>query len=168
MISEYCLSVYLYPSLSLYIYIYIYIYIYMCVCVCVCNIYLPPGFWFYFWIWRYQISTFWHVYFSFLYAFKNVCVLSFISFLLLSKDAFFILIFLLFTIDSQESRHVAFGLLGMYPVDTSVWVVTNFSWSSFGVCLSDVSWRVPNLFLTHKVYWWLISLLAMKDSVIGR
>ena len=43
---------------------------------------------------------------------------------------------------SQGSLHLALDLIGMHSAAASIWVVTKFSYSSFGVCLSDVSWRV--------------------------
>ena len=48
---------------------------------------------------------------------------------------------------------------------TSILAVIKFSYSSFVVCLSDVSWRVSNLLLTVTAYWLLISVLTYRHIV---
>ena len=42
-------------------------------------------------------------------------------------------------IDSHEMLHLGLGLVGMHLTVVSIWVVTKFSYLSFGVYLSDVS-----------------------------
>ena len=95
--------------------------------------------------------------------FLNFCVLAFAGFLLLSNDAFFLSHFSLTAIDSHRTLHVTFGLVVIYSAVASIWVVRKFSYSSFGLCFSDVSWEVSDLFLTVTLYWLLISLLVIED-----
>ena len=60
------------------------------------------------------------------------------KFLLLSKDASFKLsYFFLTTSDSHGTLHLALVLVGMHPVTASIRAVSKFSYSSFGVRLSD-------------------------------
>ena len=42
-------------------------------------------------------------------------------------------------VDLQGTLHLALGLVGMHLAAASMWVLTNFSYSSFGVHFSDVS-----------------------------
>ena len=72
------------------------------------------------------------------------------------------MLFLLFyfsitAVDSHGTLHLAFGLIGMHSTAACIWVVTMFLYSSFEVCLSDVTWRVSNLFLKITVYLLLMS-----------
>ena len=74
-------------------------------------------------------------YVSSLRAVLNFCVLAFVGFLLLSKDAIFMLSrFFRATRDSHGTLHLALGLAGMHSAVASMWVLTKFSYSSFGVC----------------------------------
>ena len=59
------------------------------------------------------------------------------------------------------------GLVDMHSTAASVWAVTKFSYSSFGVCISDVSWRVSKLFLTVTVYLLFIFRLVSGDQSYG-
>ena len=105
-----------------------------------------------FWFYWFDLECILVILFSMLVAFVGF---------LLSRDAFFTSSRLSLTaIVSQWTLYLAFGLVGIYSAAAFIWVVTKFSYSSFGVCLSDDSWRVSNLFLTVGVYWLLISLLA--------
>ena len=84
-------------------------------------------------------------------AFLSFCVLSFVGFILLSKDVFFkVLSFFSTTCDSYGILYLGFGLVDI--ATASISAVTKFSYSSFGVRVSDVFWRVSNLFLTVTVY----------------
>ena len=60
--------------------------------------------------------------------------------------------FFLIPIDSHGKQHLAHSLVGIHSATASMQTVTKFSNSSFGVCLSDVTQRVSNLFLTVIVY----------------
>ena len=62
--------------------------------------------------------------------------------------------YLVFSFTSSESHgtlHLTLCLVGMHSAAASMWAVTKFTYSSFGVCLSNISWRVSNLFLTVSV-----------------
>ena len=50
----------------------------------------------------------------------------------------------------------------MHSVATFKWMVTKFLYSSFWVCLSDISCRVSILFLRVNVYWLFISPLQVN------
>ena len=84
----------------------------------------------------------------------------------IKKGCFFHVIsfFLKIDIDSLVTLHLVHCLVGKHSTAASIWTETKFSYSSFGVCLSDVSWKVSNLFLTVNVYWLLISLLVSEDQ----
>ena len=105
------------------------------------------------------------VYVSSLCTFLSFCELAFVGFLLLSKGVFFyIILFFLTATDFNGTLHLALGLVGMHSTAASLWAVTKFSYSSYGVCLSDMSWRLSNLFLTIIIYWLLIILLVSEDQ----
>ena len=72
--------------------------------------------------------------------------------------------FLQATNDSHGTLHLPLSLVGMYSAVACIWAVTNFSHSSFKVCLSYVSWRVSNLFITVIVYLLFISLLVSENQ----
>ena len=59
--------------------------------------------------------------------------------------------FSLSTINSQEILHLALGLVGNHTLATSVWALTKFSYSSFGVRVSVVFGKMSNFFLTVNV-----------------
>ena len=67
---------------------------------------------------------------------------------------FFFMLSRLIAIDSQGILHLVLGLVAIHSAAVSIWVVTKFSHSSFGVCLLDVFWSVSNLFLTLTVWRW--------------
>ena len=77
---------------------------------------------------------------SSLRTFLSFCTLTFVEFLLLSKDVFFYIVsFSLTAIDTHRTLHLDLGLIGMQLTAASIWAVTKFLYSSFGVCDSDVS-----------------------------
>ena len=65
-------------------------------------------------------------------------------------------------IDSHGTLHLAFGLVGMHSIVVSTLVVRKVLYSSFRICISDISRRVSNLFLTFTVYRFLI--LVSEDQ----
>ena len=70
------------------------------------------------------------------------------------KDAFYIFSrFSLTVIDFQGTLFKAFILVG----------IDSISYLSFGECLSNLFWRVLNLFHTVTVYWLLISQVANEE-----
>ena len=115
------------------------------------------------WPWMYSSCSFWCVFVRSPWAFLKLCSLAFVGFLL-NKDAVFILSrFPLTTITSHGTLYLALGLIGMHLVPVSIWAVTNFSYSSFGVCFSDAFRKILNLFLHIDclliVYWLFIDCL---------
>ena len=71
---------------------------------------------------------------------------TFVRFLLLNKSVFFRLCsFFITAIVINETLYLA-DLIGMHSA--VVWAFTKISFSPFGVWLSNVSWRISNLFLT--------------------
>ena len=76
-------------------------------------------------------------------------MLAFVGFLLLSKDAIFILShFFLTTSTLHRTLHLALDLIIMLSVAASICAVTKFSNLSLEACVSDISRRVLNLCLT--------------------
>ena len=97
------------------------------------------------WPWMYSCS-FWYV--SSLWAFFCFWALTFIGFLLLSKDAIFTSsCFFLTTSNSHGTLHLAFSLVSMPSADASIWAMTKFSFSSFGVCILDTPQEYQICFL---------------------
>ena len=92
-------------------------------------------------------------------------MLAFVGFLLSGNDAIFMLSnFFLSASDFHGTLYLALGLVGMHSSAASMWAVTKFSYSSAGVCISDISWRVSNLFLTVTIYNLLISQLVNENQ----
>ena len=105
------------------------------------------------WPWIYSHWSFWYMLVCSFLALLSSCRLEFVGFLLLSKKKFFSnFVYFQTTCDSHGILHLSLGLVG------SIWAVTKSSYSSFGVCLSDISWRVSNFFLTVTIYLLFISL----------
>ena len=90
------------------------------------------------------ISSFW--------AFISFCMLAFVGFLLLSEDA---LSYLFFTNDEWLMVWLVCTLLLLL---WGQWQSFHIRLFIFEVCLSNVSWRVLNLFLTVTLYLFLTSL----------
>ena len=72
------------------------------------------------------------------------------------------LVFFLAATDFPETLFMGLSLIDMHSVAASIWAVIMFSYSSFWVYLSDVSWRVSNFFLAVIVYWLIISLFVSE------
>ena len=121
----------------------------------------------------YSYCFFFTVCASSLWAFLSYCLLVFVEFLLLNMDAIFMLShFFLLTSNSHRTLHLVLGLVGIHSATAFIWAEMKFSHSSFGVCVSDISRRVSNLFLTVTVYLLIISLLVtlwfcLFDSYFG-
>ena len=105
-------------------------------------VYLLPSFWFY----RFGLECIVVILFSKCYF--PMVVLSFwvfVGFLLFRKDVVFILSRLsVIVIAWLITLHLDLGLVGMLSAAASISVVTTFLYSSFGVCLWDVPWRISN------------------------
>ena len=66
-------------------------------------------------------------------------------------------------IASNGTLHLYLGLLRMHSVAASIWAVIKVSCLSFGVCLSDISCRLLNLFLRVTIHRFLISQCVSED-----
>ena len=94
----------------------------------------------------YSNCSFWYVLFGSFWAFLTFCALAFVGFLLLIKNAFLTyLVFLQTTSDSRGTPHLTLGLIGIHAATAAaafagpMWAEIKFLYSSFGVCLSDIS-----------------------------
>ena len=115
------------------------------------------------WPWMYSNSSFWYVLVSSLRAFLSSGTLAFVGLHFWIRILFKLSHFFLVTSDSHEILHLALGLIGMHSAAASIWAITKISNSSFGVCGSDVSWSVSNLFYTVNIYSLLIFLLESEN-----
>ena len=80
---------------------------------------------------------------SSLWVFLCFCALAFAGFLLLHQDAIFTIRNFFQTISvSHGIPYMPLGLVGMHSTAASMWALTKFSFSSFEVCVSAISWRV--------------------------
>ena len=67
-------------------------------------------------------------------------VLAFVKFLLFRSQTIFILSHFFLTISNSHGiLQSAFGLVGMHSAAASMWAVTKFSYSSFGVSIANIS-----------------------------
>ena len=64
---------------------------------------------------------------------------------------------------SHGTLGLALCLIGMNSAAASKWALTKFSYSSFRVGVSDISWNALDLFLSVNGYLSLISLLLIRD-----
>ena len=58
-------------------------------------------------------------------------------------------------LNNNESSVFRISLYHGYTTTVTMWALMKFSYSSFGVCISNISWRVSNLFPTFTVYLYL-------------
>ena len=52
---------------------------------------------------------------------------------------FLVMSFFLATSDSHGTLYLTFGYIGMHSAAASMWALTKISYSSFEVCVSDIS-----------------------------
>ena len=98
-------------------------------------------------------------------AFLNFWTLALLGFLLLHRDAVFTSSrFFLSTNFSLVTLCYALCLRGMNSAAASMRELTNFSYSSFGVRVSGISWSASNVFLSVIVYLSQIYLLLSRDQ----
>ena len=96
----------------------------------------------------YSVCSFLYVLVSSIWAFLRLCILVIVGFVLLCWTAFLILfLFSLTASVSQGTERLALSSVGTHSDAASRWALTKFLYSSFGVKLSDVSWRISNYFL---------------------
>ena len=129
-------------------------------------VYLLPSFLFYCFNLEYILFVIFGVYYFSLYLLKFLRVgICWVTFLLLHKITVFTLSrFFLSASVSFGNLCLSIGLVHMHSATASMWALTKFPYSSFGVCVLDISWRVSNLFLTVTIYSLLIFLLVSEDQ----
>ena len=93
------------------------------------------------WSWMYSVCSFRYALVNSLCVFISFRALAIAGFLLLHRNGFF-----------TSSAAACLRIL------------TKFSYSSFGVSVSDIFWIASNLFLSVSVYLSLISLLSSRDQ----
>ena len=105
------------------------------------------------WHWMYSICSFWYALNYFLCAFLSFWALALVGFFLLHRDAVFALSRFFLTVNvSHGTLYFTLNSVGMHSAAASMWVLMKFSYLSFGVSVSDISWRSSNLFLCVIVY----------------
>ena len=111
------------------------------------------------WPSTYSVCSFWNVW---VLSRLSFWVLVFLEFLLSTKDAFFFMLSCFFLNCYRLMKNFTFGSwFGIRSAATSICII-KFSYLLFEVCLSDVSWKISNLFLTVTIYLLLISLDKLK------
>ena len=101
---------------------------------------------------------FWDVFYLFFLVYVSLfCALNFwalilIGFFLLHSDAVFMSARFFLTANvSHGTLDLALCLVCMHSAAISMWVLSKFSYSSFGVGVSDISWSALNLFFCINV-----------------
>ena len=98
------------------------------------------------------------------YALLRFWVLILAGFLLLHLEAVFTSAsFFLTTYVSHRTLGLALCLVGMHSAAASKWALMEFSYSSFRLYISDISWNAFNLFFSAYVYLSLAFLSLSKD-----
>ena len=116
------------------------------------------------WLWMYCVCSFRYTSVSSFCAFV-LWALILVGFLLLHKEAVFTsLRFFLTAKVSHRTLGLGLCLVGVHSAVPSTWALTKFSYSSFEVGVSDISWSSSNLFLCVNVYFSIISLLSNRDQ----
>ena len=117
------------------------------------------------WFGMYFVSSFRYAFVGSNCAFLSFWALILVGFLLLHRDVVFTSARFFLTANvSHGTLGLALCLVGTHSVAASKWAFTKFSYSSFGVGVSDISWSVSNLFLSVNVFLSLISLLFRRDQ----
>ena len=119
------------------------------------------------WFCMYSVCSFRYMLGNSFCAFLSFRALVLFGFFLLHLEAVFISArFSLIANVSHMTLDLVLCLVGMYFAAASVWALTKFSYSSFGVCVPVFSCRALNLFLSTITYLSLISLLLKQGPVI--
>ena len=99
------------------------------------------------------------------YAFLSFRALVLVGFLLLHLEKVFPSAHSFLTANvSHGTLGLSLRLVGMHSAAASKWALVKFSYSSFGVCVSDFSCSASNLFLSVNAYLSLMSLLLSRDQ----
>ena len=117
------------------------------------------------WFCIYSVCSFRYTLVNSFCAFLSFRALILVGFLLLHLDAVFTSArFFLRANVSHGTLGSALCLHGMHSAVASKWALTKFSYSPFGVGVSDISSSASNLFLSVNIYLSLISLLLSRDQ----
>ena len=115
------------------------------------------------WFCMYSVRSFKYMLAKSFCAFLSFRALVLVSFFLLYLEAVFKSARFSLTANvSHGTLDLALCLVGMHSAATSKWALTNFSYSSFGECVS-VFCSTSNLSLSVNTYLYLISLLLSRD-----
>ena len=117
------------------------------------------------WYCMYSVHSFRHMFINLFCVFLSFMTLILVGFLLFHLEAVFMSArFFLTTNVSHRTLGLALCLVGVYSAAASTWAYTKFSYSSFGVCVSDFSFSASTLFLSVNVYLSIISLFFNREQ----
>ena len=102
------------------------------------------------WFCMYFVCSFWYMLINLFCAFLSFRALISVGFLLLHLEAVFTSARFFLTVNvSHRTLCLALCLVGIHSIAASKWALTRFSYSSFGVGVSDISWSACFLLLTN-------------------
>ena len=102
------------------------------------------------WFCLYSVWSFKYILANSFCTFLSFRALILVGFLQLHLEAVFMSA--CFFLTANRTLSLAICLVGMHSTATSKWALTKFSYSSFGVGVSDISCSASNLFLSVNVY----------------
>ena len=114
------------------------------------------------WFCMYSVCSFRYTLVNSFWAFLSFWVLILAGFLLLHRKVVFTSAQFFLTADVYHGTlGLSLCLVGIHSTTASKWALTKFSYSSFKVHVSNISWSASNLFLNVNIS--LISLLLSSD-----
>ena len=117
------------------------------------------------WFCMYSVCSFRYMLANSFCAFLSFSALILVGFFLLHLEAVFTSAhFFLIAYVSHGTLSLSLCLVSMHSAAASKWALTKFSYSSFGIFVSDFSCSALNLFLSVNAYLCLISLLLSRDK----
>ena len=117
------------------------------------------------WFCMYSVCSFRYMLANSFCAFLSFRALVMVGFFLLHLEAVFTSARFFLTANvSYGTLSLALCLVGMHSATASMWALTKFPYSSFGVCVSVFSYSALNLFLCVNAYLTLISLLLRRGQ----
>ena len=117
------------------------------------------------WFCMYSVCFFRYILVNSFCTFLSFRALILVRFLLLHLEAVFTSARFFQTASvSRGALGLALCLVDMHFAAASKWELTKFSYSSYGVCVSDISWSASNLFLSVTIYSSLMFLLLSIDQ----
>ena len=116
------------------------------------------------WFGMHSVCSFRHILVNSFCPFLSFWALILVGFLLLHWEVVYTSAFFFLTANiSHGTLCLTLCLVGMHSAAASKWAVTKFSYSLFGVGVSDIFWNASNLFLSINVYLSLIYHLLSRD-----